>query len=92
MTSQIIQNPIICVAVHAPKASIAQIGQTGAKLIAEQPKEAEHDVTVTTGVGNQFFGTMMRFLFQQPVQQVRGVPQTAGDDDARISIYWSTIQ
>jgi hypothetical protein len=76
-----IQTPIIGRRIHPPKAGFADIGQPGAELVAEEPKQAEDDITDPGGIRHDFDRLELGLVFEEAIQDGHRIAERAWDDD-----------
>jgi len=76
-----VQRAVVGVGVGAPEPGVAEVGQAGAELVAEQAEQAENLVGVAGVVGHQLGRSQAGVLLEQPFEDVEAVAEGAGDDD-----------
>ncbi len=75
-----VQRPVIGCGVDAPRALVGHVGELGAVLDAEQLREAEHEVAVGAGVGDDDVGALPAVLAEDHVDHVQRLAGSTRDD------------
>src|SRR3546814_5594391 len=76
----LIELSVARLAVDAPQLRAADVRQTGAESVAQEPEQAENCVGIGSGVGHNLQRIELGFLLQQESQDDQTVAQGAGDD------------
>ena len=76
----LLERAVIGGAVDAPELCAANIRQSRAELIAEQPEKAENGVGISGGVGHDFLGIEFGLLFEQQGEDDETVAQGSRHD------------
>ena len=79
---QAVHRPVIGGVVDAPEPGLADVGEPGAELVAQEPEQAENDVAGPRRIGHDFQGAQARLLFQQTFQDEQRIAERTGEDDA----------
>ena len=66
--------------VHSPETCPADIFQTRAEVVTQQPEEAEHGIRIGGAVGHDVCGIAFGVLVEQEREDDQAVAQGAGDD------------
>src|ERR1700733_13166011 len=76
----LLERAVIGGAVDAPELCAANIRQSRAELITEQPEQAENGVGISGGVGHDFLGIEFGLLFEQQGEDDETVAQGSRHD------------
>ena len=81
VAGQAVERAVVGGPVDAPEAGIADVGEPGAELVAQEPEQPEHRVSVGCSIGHDFRGFEVGFLVEQQSQDEQAVAQCAGHHD-----------
>ena len=76
------ERPVVGLRVHPPEPGLAEVGQPGAELVAQQPEQAEDQVAVAGRVAHDLVRAQAGLLLQQAFEDEQRVAERARDDDA----------
>ena len=68
VTAQLVERAVVVFFAQAPEALVCQVGQAGAKTVAQQRKQAKYHFAVAVRIGHDFTRVQNGLLFQQPGQ------------------------
>jgi hypothetical protein len=75
VAGQAVERAVVGGPVNAPEAGIADVGEPGAELVAQEPEQPEHRVSVGCSIGHDFRGFEVGFLVEQQSQDQQAVAQ-----------------
>src|SRR5260370_36796996 len=82
MSRQTVQRTIVCCWVDAPEARFFHLGKPGAELVAQTPKQPEHEVAVGGCITHNLSGGQSTFLLQEGFEYVHRITDRARNDQA----------
>src|SRR4051812_23255651 len=81
MAREAVEYAVVGGSVDAPEAGVADIGKPWAELVAQEPKQSEHRVCISCGVGHDFGGIEVGLLLEQQSQDEQAVAQDTRHHD-----------